>query len=150
MLSRMFVLTVASLLGPVFAAQAAAAACYDWPLREQHNRFAYDGDTIYVTVPDFPLSLQEVNVRLSDVDAPEIRAKCDEERYQATAARDYLDHLLRNAERVSFCEPSWGKYGGRVVAGVRVDGRDVGESLVAAGYARPYDGGRRKSWCRAD
>jgi len=27
------------------------------------------------------------------------------------------------------------------------DGRDLGDALVSAGLARPYDGGHRQSWC---
>jgi endonuclease YncB( thermonuclease family) len=27
------------------------------------------------------------------------------------------------------------------------DGRDLGEALVSAGLARPYDRGQRQSWC---
>ncbi len=41
-----------------------------------------------------------------------------------------------------------GKYFGRVVADVATaDGVDVGAVLIAAGHARPYDGGARGSWC---
>ena len=37
-----------------------------------------------------------------------------------------------------------GKYAGRVVARVVVDGEDLAEELIAAGLARAYDGGRRQ------
>jgi hypothetical protein len=43
------------------------------------------------------------------------------------------------------------KYAGRVVASVRIIARDhsddVGELMLAGGYARPYGGGRRHGWC---
>jgi endonuclease YncB( thermonuclease family) len=35
---------------------------------------------------------------------------------------------------------------GRLLRNVRVNGRDVGETLIAEGVARAYAGGRR-SWC---
>jgi endonuclease YncB( thermonuclease family) len=28
-----------------------------------------------------------------------------------------------------------------------IDGRDLGEALIAAGLARPYSGRRRPGWC---
>lgn len=80
------------------------------------------------------------------IDAPEIRAKCDAERYAAVAARDYLEALLRGSA-VRICDPTWDKYGGRVLATVTVDGALVAETMIAAGHARPYDGGRRQGWC---
>jgi endonuclease YncB( thermonuclease family) len=36
---------------------------------------------------------------------------------------------------------------GRTLASVTVNGRDVGEILIGEGLARPYQGGRRGSWC---
>lgn len=48
------------------------------------------------------------------------------------------------ADNVSLIEVRRDKYGGRVVAGVRLaDGEDLGARLVADGLARPYDGVRR-------
>jgi len=39
--------------------------------------------------------------------------------------------------------------GGRwmFTAEVVVDGAPVAETMIAAGHARPYDGGRRQGWC---
>jgi endonuclease YncB( thermonuclease family) len=30
---------------------------------------------------------------------------------------------------------------------VRVNGRDVGETMISAGLARSYDGKKRQGWC---
>jgi endonuclease YncB( thermonuclease family) len=44
----------------------------------------------------------------------------------------------------------YGKYARRVVARVETPaGEDLGRALLDAGLARPYDGGRRASWCAA-
>lgn len=40
-----------------------------------------------------------------------------------------------------------GKFAGRVLGKVSVNGRDLGEALVAAGLARLYSGGKRTAWC---
>jgi micrococcal nuclease len=41
------------------------------------------------------------------------------------------------------------KYARRVDAYLLMpNGRDLGQALIAAGLARPYDAGRREGWCR--
>lgn len=127
-------------------ASPAAAACYDWPLREVDGRAVYDGDTVHIIMPGLPPEIAPMAVRLRGIDTPEIAAQCDEERYQATASRDYLNSLLESG-RVAFCAPEWGRYGGRLVATVTLNERDVAEDMVAAGFARRYDGGERRGWC---
>ncbi len=40
------------------------------------------------------------------------------------------------------------KFGGRVLARVESNaGEDIATLLIAAGLGRPYDGGKRASWC---
>jgi endonuclease YncB( thermonuclease family) len=89
----------------------------------------------------------ETAVRLAGINAPELRGDCDAERQLAQQARAYLTTLLTGGA-VSLRDIAYDKYGGRVVAQV-IDaaGRDLGAALVTAGYARPYDGGKRAAWC---
>ena len=106
-----------------------------------------DGDTLKVRAHIWLGQAVETSVRLAGINAPELAGKCDEERLLAARARDYLARLLAD-RAVSLREVAYDKYGGRVVA--RVDdrtGRDLGAALVAAGLARPYDGGKRGKWC---
>ena len=42
---------------------------------------------------------------------------------------------------------AWGKWGGRVIADVLIDGRNPATALIEAGLARPCDGWRRAGWC---
>jgi endonuclease YncB( thermonuclease family) len=42
----------------------------------------------------------------------------------------------------------WDKYGGRFDAVVYLDGTSLGQMLLDAKLAVPYDGGRRRNWCR--
>ena len=106
-----------------------------------------DGDTLKVRAHIWLGQAVETSVRLDGINAPELKGGCDAERRLAAAAKDYLARRLAGGA-VSLRDISYDKYGGRVVA--RVDdaaGRDLGAELVAAGFALPYDGGKRGTWC---
>jgi endonuclease YncB( thermonuclease family) len=127
----------------------AIAACYDWPLRDYRGNYAYDGDTIYVAIPGLPDEIANMSVRVRGVDTPEMRGKCESEKQLAQRARDYARERLKSATSVQFCEPEWGRYGGRVVASVRIDGSPLDLELINQGLARPYDGKtKRQPWCQ--
>ena len=133
------------LLFVIAAPSVAGATCYDWPLRSPP---AYDGDTIYITMPGLPPELSEMLVRVAGVDTPEIRGKCISERVSAIQARDFVIRSLAEANSVSFCNPKWGKYGKRVVADVVLDGKSLAATIIERGLGRPYHGGRREGWCQ--
>ncbi len=143
---RAFLLSAAALLA---LPAAAHADCYAWPLRDPA---VYDGDTVYITMPGLPAELARMSVRFDGVDTPERgrRAQCEAEADLAEQARDFVVQTIENAERVEFCEPLWGKYAGRVVARVVVDGEDLAEELIIAGLAHAYDGGQREGWCEPE
>ena len=109
---------------------------------------AYDGDTIYITMPGLPSELSEMLVRVAGVDTPEIRGKCISERVSAIRARDFVIRSLAGANSVSFCNPKWGKYGKRVIAEVVLDGKSLAATIIERGLGRPYHGGRREGWCQ--
>ena len=138
-----------AVIATTLLAPMAQAACYDWPLREYRGEFAYDGDTIYVAIPGLPGEIANMSVRVRGVDTPEIRGKCESEKQLAQQARDYARKRLKTAKAVEFCEPEWGRYGGRVVASVRIDGSPLDLELIDNGLARPYDGKtKRQPWCQ--
>jgi endonuclease YncB( thermonuclease family) len=106
-----------------------------------------DGDTVKLRAHIWLGQEVEISVRLAGIDTPELRGDCDAERHLALQARDYLATLLAGAT-VSLRDVAYDKYGGRVVAQVSdAAGHDLGTALVAAGYARLYDGGKRAAWC---
>ena len=139
----MFRVVLAALL--LLVPSVAGAACYDWPLRTPP---AYDGDTLRITMPGLPSELSEMLVRVSGVDTPEIKGKCEAEKTRAIQARDFVVTALKKARSVSFCNPKWGKYGKRVIAEVVIDGKSLSATLIENGLGRPYGGGRRKGWCQ--
>jgi micrococcal nuclease len=106
-----------------------------------------DGDTFDARVALSSGTTITTRVRLRGIDAPELHARCSDERRRAEAAADALDALLREGGVViSNIGPD--KYPGRIDADVATSRTpNVSAALLAGGYARAYDGGRRDSWC---
>jgi micrococcal nuclease len=95
-----------------------------------------DGDTLSVRAHIWLGQEVATLVRLAGIDTPELKGECESERARARAARDYLER--------------YEKYAGRVMAKVAsADGGDLSERMIAAGFARAYDGGKRLPWCQA-
>ena len=109
-----------------------------------------DGDSVDVVAHVWPGHDVRVSVRLRSIDAPELRARCDDELKLAKAARDRLAGLLI-AGRAQLRDISGGKYYGRVLARlVTADGQDVQNILLREKLVRAYSGGKRAGWCGDD
>jgi len=106
-----------------------------------------DGDTFAARVRVWPGLDVETKVRLRGIDAAELHARCAEELSQAEAARATLQTILAEGS-VTISRVGIDKYGGRVdaLAATRATA-DVSAAMLAGGWARPYDGRKRKSWC---
>lgn len=113
--------------------------------------YVLDGDTFAARVLlDEDITIT-VRVRLADVDTPEINGKCEREIEMAMRARDRLAELLPVGTMVDLRDVADDKYLGRIDARVFTsDGRDVSRILINEKLGRPYDGGRRDSWCDQD
>ena len=106
-----------------------------------------DGDTFEARVHPWPGLAVTTRVRLRGIDTPEFKARCEEERAGAEAAREVLRRILAQGD-VGIARVTLDKYGGRVVADVSTHATpDVAAALVVTGSARRYSGGRRDSWC---
>ena len=140
--------TTAAIVILLTSAPAQASECYAWPIRPE---LAYDGDSIYITMPGMPPELERMEVRVNHIDTPEMHGHCAAEREAAARAAGRVKDLLRQArdagQPVLFCGPHWDKYGGRIRADVIIAGRDLAGLMLAEGLARPYDGGPRRGWC---
>jgi len=108
-----------------------------------------DGDTFEARVRVWPGLEITTKIRLRGIDAPELKARCAEERVKAENARDALAAMLAEGG-VAVGHVSLDKYGGRVLAeaGTRST-PDIGSAMLTKGLARAYSGGRRESWCNA-
>jgi endonuclease YncB( thermonuclease family) len=148
-------LTAGALIAPVSAGYGVAApAIRQLPvpssLRGGHAAEVVrviDGDTFEARVRIWPGMDVTTKVRLRGIDAPELRARCADERMKAMAARDALVRILSEGA-VGVAGVTQDKYGGRVDAAVSTAATsDVSAALLARGLARRYSGGRRASWC---
>jgi len=122
-----------------------AEATFEGPVRAQVLRVV-DGDTFDASARIWLGQAIEVRVRIMGVDAPELHARCDEERGRAEAARDFLVRRIEGGE-VMLSAVRYDKYGGRVDAVVADANGDVARALLKAHLARPYEGGHRTGWC---
>lgn len=103
-------------------------------------RYVTDGDTFRLTSGE--------RIRIANIDAPETRsgqARCKRELARGAAAtqraRALLDHKAVTFERT-------GRSYNRTVARVRLNGRDLGETLVTMGIAKPWLRRQPKpDWC---
>jgi endonuclease YncB( thermonuclease family) len=106
-----------------------------------------DGDTFEVHVALWPGLSVDTKVRLRDIDAPELHARCADEHVKAEAARAALTTILAEGD-VAISRVGLDKYGGRVDAAASTRNTpDVSAAMRNGGWARSYAGGRRGTWC---
>lgn len=109
----------------------------------------YDGDTLTVDIPHMhPLFGKAVSVRIAGIDTPEVKTKDQCEKAAGRAARNLVEALLKNAQRVDLLNVQRDKYF-RVLADVTVDGVLIKDILLKNKLAYSYDGGTKKqvNWC---
>jgi endonuclease YncB( thermonuclease family) len=109
---------------------------------------AVDGDTFELRALWLPRELgNRLYLRIEGIDTPERKAKCEKERIAANNATYRATQLLQQAKHAMPHVTGWDKYGGRVVGELLIDGIPFSQIMIKEGYARPYNGGAKKSWC---
>lgn len=117
--------------------------------------FEYNGTVTYITDGDTikvrTVEGVERGIRLDNIDTPEplkINAKCDLEIERGRTASAYLARILPIGAQVHVAARRIERHH-RDLATVTYQGRDIGEAVVRAGYALPWDGKKPKpNWCR--
>jgi len=105
-----------------------------------------DGDTFRVDINELPDIIgKNIRIRILGIDAPEINGKCAFEKELAIKARDFVQILLDNADSVILKNLDRGNFF-RLLAEVIVDGKNLGELLIAKDLAVRYQG-KKSSWC---
>ncbi|MDZ4691595.1 thermonuclease family protein [Terricaulis sp.] len=89
--------------------------------------------------------------RLENIDTPETggRARCTAERQLGDRATRQARALITSANSLDVRRTGRIDRYDRIIAFIEVDGRDLGELLIAEGLARPWRG-RREPWCDAN
>ena len=103
-----------------------------------------DGDTVEISGN---------RIRIANIDAPELhQAKCDAERRLAIVARNRMAEILVGGTIIVHPgDPKDGRLKDRqgwMLAAITVDGKDVGDIMIAESLARPWEG-KRQPWCEA-
>ena len=100
-----------------------------------------DGDTLW---------LAGRKIRISNIDAPEMNARCDKELDLARAATQKLRSLVTGQDLIIEAEGN-DRYG-RLLARVSTSSGDVGEALVNSGFAVRWQGRKAdvSTWCGVD
>lgn len=109
-----------------------------------------DGDTVAFEAKWLPDPLKkELKIRVYGVDTPEKgwRAKCPKEEAMGQKASAFTKKMINNSKKRQIVLFDWDKFGGRVLGDVLLDGQSLREALIANGYARPYFGDKKQSWC---
>ncbi len=90
----------------------------------------------------------EITYRVVNIDTPETgsRARCTAERELGDRATATVRTLISQTRRVDVRPTGRIDRYGRTIAFIVLDGSDMGETLIAAGLARPWRG-RREPWC---
>lgn len=105
-----------------------------------------DGDTFLARVHQRDGRDLVARVRLRGIDAPEMKASCQQELDKAEAATEALRNLLGQGG-VTIYNLGSEKYG-RVLADVATRRTpNVSAVMLAGGHARSYNGGHRDGWC---
>lgn len=136
-------LITASLTGAVIASPVTVVSVHDGDTLAVKGQWAVmDGRKVLFRIPG------SVNVRLLGIDTPEMgaRAKCQAERDRAERARDNLRVLAQGKADIGPAQHD--KYGGRLLADIKVNGVSLSAAQIAGGHAVAYSGeGPKKDWC---
>jgi len=103
--------------------------------------YVIDGDTI-------DDNATRIRFRLENIDAPETKenAKCAAEAHMGGRAKWKAIEFIKAAKTVEAHTTGRIDPYGRMIARVKLDGEDLGDMLVARGFARPWTGAR-ETWC---
>jgi len=103
----------------------------------------YDADTLRLSIEG-----RNEAVRLADVDAPEIRGKCQAERDLAIRGREFTRTWAQRSELIlTTGKREREKYGRLLGTLTNTEGESLGDKLIEAGLAVRWEGRRHQGWC---
>jgi endonuclease YncB( thermonuclease family) len=107
-----------------------------------------------------PEGLSKVSIRIYGIDSPESpaksylvtgklgRAKCRKEADLALQATELVREIAKGSPYMTVSDYKWGKFGGRIVGKVTINGINIADELIRMNLAVPYYGQKKnKDWC---
>ncbi len=102
----------------------------------------YDGDTIRVHLAcKYGVFCKTIPIRVRGVDCPEIKGGSAETKALAKEAKAFTKNFLKGG-KILLRNCGRDKYF-RLLCDVKVNGKNLGQELLKAGHAVPYDGGTK-------
>jgi len=99
-----------------------------------------DGDTFHVNVDGWPDIIgKNIGIRIRGIDTP------DRPGLKKYEARSFLARRIAESSKIELHDIKRDKYF-RILADVFIDGENVGDQLLKAELAKPYDGGTKEPW----
>jgi micrococcal nuclease len=120
----------------------AMAAGIGWAMSLQIE--GVDGDSVHLA------SGTLARIRGIDTPAADWRAKCPAERELGERAKARMAELAARPGVRAVPTVKREKFGRPLVRLIGPDGREIGETSIAEGLARAYQGGKREGWCPRD
>ena len=126
-----------------------ALGAQDEDLSQNFNKVelasVYDGDTIRVYLAcNYRVFCKAIPIRVRGVDCPEIRGGSAETKELAKQAKAFTKNFLKGG-KILLRNCGRDKYF-RLLCDVKVNGQSLGEELIKAGHAIPYDGGTKTNF----
>lgn len=105
----------------------------------------YDGDTFRVHLAcKYGVFCKTIPIRVRGVDCPEIKGGSTETKALAKQAKTFTKNFLKGG-KISLRNCGRGDKYFRLLCDVKVNGQNLGEELLKAGHAIPYDGGTKNT-----
>lgn len=109
-----------------------------------------DGDTIKIDASQESelIKYLEYSVRISSIDAPEIHTKSDCEKKLGLQAKKFLQSIVKNNQLIKIINPTWDKYGGRILAELEINDQSISQLMIDNKHAIAYFGQKKNIiWC---
>lgn len=106
----------------------------------------HDGDTFYMDFIGAPDVIGDnIGVRISGIDCPELNSKSEFLRNKAIQARQFLIDQFIISRNITLKDTTRDKYSGRIGAYVLIDGNDITKMLLEKKLGYEYYGGKKKT-----
>lgn len=98
----------------------------------------YDGDTLKDVYIDLGFNIKiKIDLRLSRIDAPEIKSKDELEKQKGNESKEVLKALIKNGTNFKVEILKYDKYG-RSLCDLYIDGTNINDFLLKENYAKEY------------